>query len=757
MPSDGKHFTIPRIAQAHAPVERSRPRRSRYTSDSDSESDAGLGDTAEDRPVAARSESRKSNALHEEDIDHDDHDHQSDEDGGHDSDHEDTMSKENEAAAAVSSIEGITGRSWDIDRIGGTRELRGVVEYLVHWAPSRHATSQVEIQTQQNDKTFVLVEAAPWPVSRAIPYGGEEHQTTIEWVPTWHPIWELRCALKAIARYQRHHPAVRSGPARVFDVRETPTLSYSTIYDPEPDGKPGLMDGYMICPEEGLDYTRSLLALLKHDSDIDRIHITSSVATNLNMPARQQLTFRPEFVASAMSYRMNANNLLAATTYVAGYACEIPCDHCKSAAVLPFPKCVTSPNFNGGACTNCSLSKASVTCTHRHDVRCQQLARPDRLRLIDSDDEGDEEVCESPTDTPLERTVNDDRGDDDSSDAAERVLLAKMSIRRDRFPLAQTELEVLDLSEDHPGAGLALLNVKPPDPATDGDGPSFSSSRSDDCTSESSPLPDCGMLESSPDVAGGIGELSSQQTSPSPFDPTACSSPDAQIARRKRRRGSDVSVGPSRRRQRSGLSSNRANAPHTTSTTRPSHTSTLYAEHPGGPDMVCSPGSESDAPLLEKVVAAPTGFNHPECRPWAPRCRHTFIDSGIKNGVTQSSPVVKTSRLVSNNRPNDQRRNSLNILPTSSRGPQLISKTVSCDQHFTAGELTEPQIRFILSRCHCRTTELLHDAWEMARKEDSGLDCKFKYLSRERVQEMNAVIGRFCPRRLGTREHPIVL
>lgn len=389
-------------------------------------------------------------------------------------------------------------------------------------------------------------------------------------------------------------------------------------------------------------------------------------------------------------------------------------------------------------------------------VRFQQLARPDRLRLIDSDDEDDEEVCDSPTETPLERTVNDDRGDDRSSDAAERDLLAKMSIRRDRFPLAQTELEVLDLSKDHPGAGLALLNVKPPNPATDGDAPSFSSLRSDDSTSESSPLPDCGMLESSPDAAGGIGELSSPQTSPSPFD-TACSSSDAQIVQRKRRRGSDVSVGPSRRRRRSGLSSNRANMPHTTSTAHLGHASTRPAERTGGLDIVCSRGPDSDAPLVEKVVAPAIGFTHPECGLWAPRCRHTFIDYSIKTEATHSSPVVETSRSVSINRPSVQRRNSLNTLPTLSRGPQLISETVSCDQHFTAGELTEPQIRFILSRCHCRTTQLLHDAWERARKEDPALKCKFTYLSHERVQEMNAVIGRFCPMRLGTREHPIVV
>jgi hypothetical protein len=306
----------------------------------------------------------------EKDDEHSDHEK-------HTQEKQDATSTRDEAADAISSIEGISNRSWEISCISDAQDVNGLEKYEVCWAPSRHPARQIELGVMQDGQRAVWAENEMWPIfdiSQATPDDSAKEQTVVDWSPTWHPIWDLRSALRMVAKYHSIFPPRRlPGPRiTVTDISQLMPVR-RTFHDPEPDGILGTIHDLTWLPEEGVDYTKGLLRLLELDLKAGRNpFITHTVISYMNTPARQQLKFRPEFVAAGAPF--NAQRPLAATAYIVGNAHEDPCDHCKSGPVSPFPKCVTLPGFCLGACVNCSLTRDAASCKYREESMLTPVA-----------------------------------------------------------------------------------------------------------------------------------------------------------------------------------------------------------------------------------------------------------------------------------------------------------------------------------------------------------------------------------------------
>jgi hypothetical protein len=279
-----------------------------------------------------------------------------------------------------------------------------------------------------------------------------------------------------------------------------------------------------------------------------------------------------------------------------------------------------------------------------------------------------------------------------------------------------------------------------------GPSPDAVHSPSSDACSSSPPSQDRGILESSQEVnVEPDASYSSPQTSPSsikePIGPPQGSPPDISPAKdefacRKRRRDSEPSIGPSQRRCRSSNLLDFDDVLERGMTDQAHHRRSPSRESSSSLEILPDPIVDADAPLIDRVIVRDT-FSHPECGHWQNRCKHPIIGSADP----EAPPTSIVHCFVPINK----------IKTEDSNGKQIVFN----DQQFEAGDLNEGQVQFILSRCKCRTTQLLHDAWEDAIIEDPTFDTKWAYLSLERSDEMNAVIAKFCPERNGTRENPI--
>lgn len=83
----------------------------------------------------------------------------------------------------------------------------------------------------------------------------------------------------------------------------------------------------------------------------------------------------------------------------------------------------------------------------------------------------------------------------------------------------------------------------------------------------------------------------------------------------------------------------------------------------------------------------------------------------------------------------------------------LPPKAVIAGQQFEPGELTDEQVKFIISRCSCRQTEMLHDFWEILlahekevrRPRFSVWKSKWTYLSWEYHEILQKLADARCP------------
>lgn len=83
----------------------------------------------------------------------------------------------------------------------------------------------------------------------------------------------------------------------------------------------------------------------------------------------------------------------------------------------------------------------------------------------------------------------------------------------------------------------------------------------------------------------------------------------------------------------------------------------------------------------------------------------------------------------------------------------LPPKAVIAGQKFERGELTDEQVKFIISRCSCRQTEQLHDLWEIllahekevSRPHFSVWKSKWTYLSWEYHEILQKLADARCP------------